>query len=720
VGLGVAALLWALRGRDWVERVEEQLLDVRTRTYTGTRPPDERIVVAQIEDSDVHYALGAFGQRWPWPLDLDAGLLDVLHDAGARALMLDELHLDHGAGPDELPPGSKPSAVEVAIRDNEATAADAYAKALSDVGRVAAAFQLDDAPVWDVPVRRKPAAARFGDVAGEVPAGALVRSGAELPILRVIRSAARLGFANTPADLDGTVRRAPTLGRLRGRTVVSLPLATAALAEDAPVGVGDGVLSLGTARQRLMHDASFLVNFRADSARSPYARVAPGQLLDWAATKLEGKPLPPEARRRLAGKVVVLGINLAGQKDLVPTPFGMMDGPVYQAAVLDNLLHGDGRVRAPAGTNALLLLGVCLLVGVLAAAAGGRWLPHLLPVAVAGGVVLLAFRLFAGGTALDLFTPLLGVLGAWLGVSVLRLLTEGRRNRWLEATFGRYMAPALIEALKRDPSLLALGGREQHISVLFSDVAGFTTISAGLQPQQVVGLLNRYLTGHAGAVMDAGGVVDKFEGDAVMAFFGDPVEQPDHPERACRAALAAVAGLPALEPVWRDLGLEDFRIRVGVNTGRAVVGNMGSDQRFDYTCLGDDVNVASRLEGAAKAFGVTILVGGATAEAVRSSMLLRDLGRVRVVGREEPVPVFELVAERASAPPELVDHVEAFEAALDAVRRDDLQHAADALEAAERLHPGSPAVTWLRALRDELASGARPRPWDGVTVLTAK
>ena len=184
--------------------------------------------------------------------------------------------------------------------------------------------------------------------------------------------------------------------------------------------------------------------------------------------------------------------------------------------------------------------------------------------------------------------------------------------------------------------------------MFFSDVANFTRHSAKLEARQIVALLNRYLTAHCAAVMDEGGVVDKFEGDAVMAFFGDPVPQEDHAERACRTALAVIASLPALEPVWREMGLDEFGIRIGLNTGRAVVGNMGSAQRFDYTCMGDTVNLASRIEGAGKIYRTQILVGAATAEAA-PACLFKPLGKLVVVGRKKPVAVCELLATQVAA-----------------------------------------------------------------------
>jgi len=716
LGLLVALLLLGLRHTGLFASLELPLVDLRTRFFADERSPDPRIVLVQIGERDVDDVNRQLGVRWPWPLEYDAHLVRVLHEAGARALMVDILHLDRGAGPDDVPGSEALPDAARQLRQIEAGGADEYGAALKAFGRAAVAFELSDDPRYDIPARRGVAEQRLGGDAWMFHAATVVRSGAELPVRRVAEGAARLGFSNTPTDRDGIVRRPALQGLWGKRAVLSLPLATAALAVERGVSDDKSVLHVGDVSQRLPGPATFLVNFQ----RRAYARVAAGQILGWALRWEAEGTLPAEARTALQGKIVVFGVNLAGLKDVVASPLGgTMDGPVYQATVLDNLLHGDGRVVAPAGTNARWLFVLALLVGLVGGVRLGRGLAHLVPLVIMALFTWLVFARFRAGVSLDLFTPLFAVLLTWGSTTAWRALTAGRRNRWLEGTFGRYMAPSIIAALKRDPRLLELGGRKRTVAVLFSDVAGFTGLSARLQPDQVVHLLNRYLTGHCKAVIDAGGVVDKFEGDAVMAFFGDPVPQPDHALRACRAALRVQRDLPRLQPLLDELGVPEFAVRIGVNTGEAVVGNMGSAQRFDYTCMGDTVNVASRLEGAGKAFGAHILVGASTARAVAEDLVCRSLGDVVVVGREEPVAVYELLAERADAPADLLAHVAAFDAALAAAREGDLTAARKALAEAARLRADDGPTVWFAGVLGDLEREV-PGAWNGVTVLGAK
>ncbi len=717
LGLAAALGLSTVRSTDAFESLELRFVDLRTRHFADQRTPDPRIVVMQIEESDIARVNAAHGERWPWPLELNAHLVDVLREADAAALMNDMLHLDRGAGPDDLPGAETLTDRQRAERFGEAESAKVLRSALTSFGRAAVAFELSATPQYELPTRKAAAATRLGNAALAHHQPAVARSGAEFPVRHVTEGAGLLGFVNMPSSLDGVVRRAPVLGRWGTQVVMSLPLAATQLSGVTPIAEEVGGIRVGAAFQPLAPDAAFLVNFHSSAFRGGYARIAPADVLDWKEQWDATGSLPEEARAALKDKIVVFGLNIAGIKDVVASPLrGTMDGPVFQATVLDNLLHGDGRVREGRRTNVIWLFALTLLVGLLGGALRGRLLPHLMPASIGALFTWFVFERFGMGVSLDLFTPLLGVVLTWGGSSALTALTEGRRNRWLEGTFGRYMSPSIIAALKREPALLELGGRERELSVLFSDVAGFTTMATLLEPSELALLLNRYLTAHCAAVMDNDGVVDKFEGDAVMAFYGDPVPDRRHALHACRTALRVQAELPGLRPTLEALGIESFEVRIGINTGHAVVGNMGSEQRFDYTCMGDTVNLASRLEGAAKRFGVSILIGPDTAEAAGTEVVLKPLGKAVVVGRTEPVSIFELLALRAEASADLMAHASAFERALAAAREGDLAGATASLDEAAHLRPGDGATVWFRGVLETL----RGQAWDGTTVLLQK
>ena len=711
IGLGVAAGLFALRGTDLVERVELPLVDVRTRAFAGGRAPDPRIVVVEVLEEDVAAVRRDLHKRWPWELDVNATIFRVMAEAGVRAAMIDVFQFDRGAGLDDVVGESVGDAIVQAERENEAAQAEEFAAAMKAVGSTVLAFELVDAPQYEVPARIAVATGRLTTPRSlVVPAEAPSRSGANLPVRRIAEGATRLAFANVPTDADGNVRRSWTTGRWGGRAVSSLPFATADLVEPQPA----------RGLRQLMPDGSFLVSFRGPAHRT-YPRVSPSRILSWEINRAKGAPLPEEARAALQGKIVVWGRNLSGDEDIVSSPISTRHhGPDFQAAALDDLLHGDGRVRASRSENGVVLLLASLAVSIAGMASRRRFVPGLAAGTAALAVIVFAATTFPAGTSSDVFTPVLGVGLAWSGALVARNLTEGRYNRWLEGTFGRYLAPEVIDALKKQPALLSLGGVRRNITVLFSDVAGFTSLSEHLPAEETVRLLNEYLTGHCEAVFAEGGVVDKFLGDGVMAFFGDPVPQTDHAVRACRAALAVQATLPGLEPMWKSFGLQSFVVRIGLMSGEALVGNMGSRQRFDYTCMGDTVNLASRLEGANKAFGTRILLGPDTYGFSKDVVLSKPLADVVVVGREQPVLVAELLGVRATAPPDLVAHVAAYEAARSAAMRGDLDLATRSLDEAERLRPGDGPTAWFRGIVAKMRAGDEPTPWSGRYVLSSK
>jgi adenylate cyclase len=732
IGLLVTAGLGALRGTNAFEGLEWRLIDSRTREYLGTSKPDPRIVLATISESDVE-AMRAWIYEWPWPLAVNDLAFRWLAACGVAAVVVDVYHFDLGAGEGEWTP----------LPDG-AIEADVLAAAYREVGHVVLAYELASDPPAREPLRIEAFHEKLAALP-PMPGGASYeRPFVRLPVVRLLRGASRMGYANTVTDGDGISRRFVPFGRIRhvdpgGRSPgepadapkprstlddVGAPSLTLATVMEVVPGtrVDAREVVASDVRQRLAEDGTFLVNFRG--AQDSFVQVRPSDLVvnGDALTRDPSHPGEGNASRDfLRGKIVVWGVNLPGFKDIVPTPVSeVFPGPEYQATVLDNLLNGDGRVPLTRGENLAILAAVCVVVGAIGGASSRRGVFLGSTVLAALVTLVVGYRWFRAGTSMDLFTPLAGVVFTFSGVIAFRLLTEGRRNKWLETTFGQYLSPAVIEELKKDPTRLSLGGQRTEVSVLFSDIKGFTTLAERLPQDAIVRLLNVYLTGQSEPVLGEDGVIDKFIGDAVMAFFGDPLPHGDHALRACRAALKSQAALAALRPLEQELGLPPLANRIGVNTGPAVVGNMGSDKRFDYTAIGDTVNLASRLEGANKAFGTRILLGSETYEQAKEAIVAKPVARLRVVGKSEPVAVHELLALREGADPALVRHAEAYARAHAAALADDLDGAERALDEALRERPGDALGTWLGELVGRLRSGEAPRPWDGTIVLESK
>lgn len=724
IGLLWACLLALLRPTTAFEVPELALVDARTKAFVGTREADPRIVLSVVDDQDIA-AMAATGQGsdvWPWPKEIQAFYLVALNEAGARGLLCDILYFDRGKDPKLYPPDA----------DNEAAVNSAHgyfynaeemATAMAEFGPVAIGCELNSQPVWDHPARVEKAESLWLPL-GAGPGRGLEadREGVDLPVRAMMEGSRYLGFVNVHRESDGILRSLFPAAHAGERAVPSLALVGAALLAGEPVEVTPDAVRIGDTEQPLDEQGRFLVNFRGPAYKT-YESVSTFDLVTIGMKIVEGADLDAvdrEVLARVKGAVVVWGQSYAGDTDVQATPLHTeFLGPEFHAAAIDNLVHGDGRVRASRLANILVMALLCAGVGLLGVLRS-RWIPHL---GTLGALVLLfgaAWWRFRGGKVFDVFTPAVAIFLTAFSAAVFRLLTEGKRNKWLEQTFSRYLAPDVIEALKADPARLELGGRRRELTIFFSDVAAFTSISERLEPEQVVALLNRYLTGQSEKVMEEQGVIDKFEGDAIMAFFGDPLDAPDHALNGCRAALRCLAALPQLEAFWKTLGLESFDIRIGLNSGPALVGNMGSERRFDYTCMGDAVNLASRLEGANKAFGSRILIGPATFEGAKEHILAKPLTDLVVVGKSEAVAVYELVSLREDATEAQIAHCAAWQEAVDALRADDLAAAGAALDRAEQAWPGQATVGWLRGLQASLEEGERPRPWDGRWVLGSK
>jgi adenylate cyclase len=394
----------------------------------------------------------------------------------------------------------------------------------------------------------------------------------------------------------------------------------------------------------------------------------------------------------------------------------VIPGAEIEAAALDTLLHKSYfKPAAPTATFALALLF---------AVAAGIAISRIRKTAfvVAAFVLFLALPAaaaivaFAGGTWLDFVFPEAGVLFALIGASVLNYSIEGKERRFIKGVFSHYLSPAVIERLIDDPKLVRLGGEQREITSFFSDVAGFTSISEHLAPADLVRLLNDYLSEMTDLILDAGGTLDKYEGDAIVGFWNAPLDVPGHALRACRTALACGRRLAEIRA-----GLEarygfGLRMRIGLNTGSAVVGNMGSGRRFDYTAMGDTVNLAARLESAGKQYGVSLLAAEATVTAAGEAILAREADLIRVVGKARPVRIFELLGERAQASAADLERHRLYGEALALFRERSWEKARDAFDAL-----GSDPLARIYADRSRsFLGGEPPGDWDGVFDLKSK
>jgi adenylate cyclase len=338
--------------------------------------------------------------------------------------------------------------------------------------------------------------------------------------------------------------------------------------------------------------------------------------------------------------------------------------------------------------------------------------------AVFGGMALLFwtanYLAFAQGLRdMTLLYPLLGLGLTYLGSEAWRNLVVERKGRQLKKAFSNYVSPDLVKQIEKNPDKLVLGGEQRELSILFSDIRGFTTVSEDLTPPELVALLNEYLSPMTRIVLEERGTLDKFIGDAVMAIFNAPLDVPLHAVHACRAAVRMLEELQRLNTGFVSRGMHSLDIGIGINTGPAVVGNMGADIRFDYTAIGDSVNLASRLEGLNKLYGSHILVSEDTRQQVPPDMFcFREVDRVRVKGKHKPVVLFELLVDRQELLP-------GFEAALEQYRAQAFEAARLMFDELTQQYDDGPSRLYSSRCAEYLLTPP-PAGWDGIYTAKSK
>lgn len=432
----------------------------------------------------------------------------------------------------------------------------------------------------------------------------------------------------------------------------------------------------------------------------------------------------PALEQAFRGRIVLVGVSALGTEDTVATALTRrMPGVFVHAAAIGNLLtdqyletEGTWPDRAVLGAVALTVM-----TGV-----ASWWVPSV--ALLIGFVVLVGTAwtgLWAWGVGQGVFIPLLPVLAAclvWAGVRLvfigLRVRADRQREDAIRRAFQHYLAPQVVQALVDDPNRLRLGGDRRELTAFFADIQGFTAISEQLDPLELVQLLNQCLGTMSEIIIAEGGTIDKYVGDAVVAMFGAPIGDDRHALRACRAALRCQAALDALQDTWVSRGLPRMRARIGLNSGTALVGNMGSELRFDYTMIGDTVNLAARLEGANATYGTRILAGEETVLLAGDDVVTREIDVVRPKGKQRAVQIAEVMALPADADEALQGRIAAYEAALADYRAQRWPEALDRLAPLVEMDDG-PAMLLAERIRT-FRLYPPPEDWDGVYTMTTK
>ncbi len=684
VGLAAFFLTSVIQQLDLLRPLEWKSWDLRLRLFSRPKDASRDIVLVAIDQDSLDFFEKQQNLPWPWPRELYGALVRFLQTGGAKACFLDLILSEtsrYGAEDDQ-----------------------ALAKAMAGAGNVFLPLFLSKeesvlAEAAPEPLRR------FSLAPGQIPARALFPlQSVSLPVETILAAARGVGNVQLAPDSDAIYRRLPLAFRLKDLVIPSLPLALADYVSGRPN------------IEKIPLDRSGQMILRYHGPPGTYKTFSIAALVNSQAQIEEGKT-PQVQPREFEGKIAIVGGTAAGLFDLRPSPLGSRShGMEILATATDNILNRDF-IHLPATALVYgLILILTLLLGVGVSLFKRIWaivLFFLFGLAMPAAAAAVAFR---SGYWLDFVGPEFGVVTSFIGAALLKYSLEGKQRRFIKGVFRHYLSPHVIEEIIKNPSQLRLGGETREISSFFSDVAGFTTISEGLSPQALVDLLNGFLSEMTDIILDLGGTLDKYEGDAIIAFWNAPLNQPDHALRACRAALRCQKRLAELRPEFKKSFGHGLTMRIGLNSGPAVVGNMGSSQRFDYTAMGDTVNLAARLEGACKQYRVPVLIGETTCEGVKGRIVTREVDIIRVVGKKKPIHVYEILGEAGEVSGPDLERVKLFETGIDLYRRRDWDKAIAAFDAL-----GDDELARIYGLRAvEFRQSPPPPDWDGVFDLRSK
>jgi adenylate cyclase len=538
---------------------------------------------------------------------------------------------------------------------------------------------------------------------------------ANIPIVR--QASAYTGSFNVFADPDGTVRWMPLVIRYGNHLFpsvalqmlsVSLPQLPLIVKADS-LGIED--IRLGAVSIPTNNRGELLVNFYGPAYTFPH----------FSASVFLHNEAPPDC---LDGKLVVIGNTTVGLHDMRPTPFSpVFPGVELHCTVVENILQEQFLKRSERTTpyyDAAALLTMAAVFLLLQSFLRGAVLGSAVMALLGGYIVATHYFFLHSGIWLNHVYPSLNLIVGFVGTSLHRYRKEEREKRMIRQTFGLYVHESVVQEMLANPEKLKLGGEKQELTVLFSYIRGFTTLSEQLPPEEIVPQLNEYLTHMTQVVLDHHGTLDKYIGDAIMAIFGAPLPQPDHPFRACATALSMIKTLHLLHQEWTSRGRPVLKIGIGVNTGLMMVGNMGSERRFDYTVIGDNVNLAERLEGLTKMYGVDIVVSETTWAVAKDGFVGRELDMVRVKGKTKPAAIYQLM-DTAENIGSYRQPLALFAEALKWFREKNVLQALELFNQVADLWPGDPpSLLYRKRCEELLAKKEHGDDWSHITVFDKK
>ncbi len=698
----------------------------------GVIQPSGRVAYVTIDEESVNRE-----GRWPWPRRKIASLIEASQEYGARVIGLDmgffenDLNLrQHAILELKSKLRTEPSVAAKSIDG----LLDALAKEEDDDVILSTAIHRLSIPVvlgyyfyFDkndyFPPTPSPEVldkAEFSIVRiiENPPAGYLNEAvGMEVNIPIIEKTVPSKGFFNVLSDPDGTIRWMPLVIRYENRFFPSLALKTLSAGfPEKPVTLSidqQGIqrMNIGPISIPTNSRGEILVNHYGSAYLFPH----------FSAFQIMRRDAPVDC---LKDRVVIIGNTTKGLHDMRPTPFfPAFPGVEMHCTVIENIMNQQFLDRsdrtaplydmvAIIGTGIIFLLFSFICRNILS-------LTAVMAILTGSYIVITHVAFLNFGNWLIHVYPISNLLLSYTCISASRFLVEEREKHMIRQTFSLYVHRSVVKEMLDHPEQLRLGGEKKELSILFSDIRGFTSLSEMIPPEELVSQLNEYLTCMTQVVFEQHGTLDKYIGDAIMAIFGAPLMQEDHAYRACCTALDMITSLESLHSAWRKQEKPVFHIGIGINSGWMIVGNMGSEHRFDYTVLGDNVNLASRIEGLTKLYGVPIVVSEATWKAVNHQFVGRELDVVRVQGKHEPVTIYQIM-DRIANQSVFVEPLDIYRKGMEYYRNRKWNDSLAMFNQVENQWPGDPPSCLYQQRCSQLLATPPGIDWSHVTILDRK
>lgn len=703
IGISFAAILLAymLSFTNTIHSLELKLIDMRFDIRGPLDIEDSPIVIVKIDDQSDE----TVKHRWPWPRAYYASIIKNLNEAGAAVIgidvMLDKADIDSSQSDDEL-----------------SRALEKYDNVVL-VGKILRTASGDETVIP--------------------------------PYSKFLKNDSPWGLVAVDSDIDGFYRRYLIADKYRD----SLYASFAALLLNLYHGKGKALKIENNADHYLLDSlripkfsgSSMLINFHGP------AYTFRGYSFDYIVddedfdlhedfdADLFSDPgdvefgIPPGLKYsgELKDKIVLVGSTMFDLHDNFPTPYMSikdtagnesiveMPGVELHANAIQTIIDEDFLIQLSQTNTLIILLSLVILTFLIIKFLPTIW-SSVATLLFIGGYILFAIYLFAeNNIVLEIVNPVLVIAFSYVGHTLFHYLQTQQEKKILRGAFAHYVPEEVVQELINNPDKLQLGGEERIVTIMFSDIAGFTTVSEKLTPHELVVLLNEYLTEMTNIVLENKGIIDKYEGDAIMAEFGMPVPYEDHPHCACRTALHMQEKLVEMRKKWKAEGRPELEARIGINTGNVIVGNMGSETVFDYTVMGDSVNLGARLEGANKIYDTFIMISEFTNEHVKNDFYTRSLDFIRVKGKTKPVEVFELIGDRTKPlESKQIEMLSVYQRGIQAYRGRKWNEAIDFFDFCLNINPDDSPSKLYRKRSIEFKFNDPGEDWDGVFTMTTK